>query len=60
MMKLKINPKSHSVGNFIQMLPRQSVPMRTKKKTPVGIEINSVVNMNGPPKVGAQPEVNMW
>ena len=42
------------------MLPRQMVPMRQRNSTPVGIEISSVVSMNGFANVGAQPVVNMW
>ena len=59
MMKFAMKPNIHTVGSFIQILPRHSVPMSTRKNKPVGIEINSVVNMNGPPSVGAQPVVNM-
>ena len=42
------------------MLPRQIVPTRQRKSTPVGIEISSVVSMNGFASVGAHPVVNMW
>ena len=34
--------------------------MMTRKSTPVGIEISSVVSMNGPLRSGAQPEAYMW
>ena len=56
MMKLKMKPNIHTVGSFIQMLPRHSVPTSTRKKMPVGIEINSVVTIKGPPRAGAQPD----
>ena len=31
-----------------------------RKMIPVGIEISSVVSMNGPARFGAHPVVNMW
>ena len=47
-------------GMVIQIRPRQSVPTNTKKSIPVGIEINSVVNINGAFSNGAQPEMYIW
>ena len=55
-----MKPNIQMVGSFIQTLPRQRVPTNTRKKMPVGMEMSSVVTMKGPPRVGAQPEVNMW
>ena len=49
-----------SMGSRTQILPRQMVPTSTRKMSPVGIEISSVVSMNGPARVGAQPLTNMW
>ena len=55
-----MKPNIQTVGSFIQIWPRQSVPIMTRKNTPVGIDMSSVVSMNGPPSAGAQPLVNMW
>jgi len=42
------------------MFPRQIVPMMARKIRPVGIEMSSVVSMNGPSNAGAHPLTNMW
>jgi hypothetical protein len=47
------------IGMVVQILPRQIVPMTTRKRTPVGTEIISVVSMNGPLRSGAHPEAYM-
>ena len=60
MMKFQITPKTHTMGRRIHILPRHNVPMSDRMMTPVGIEMSSVVNMNGPLSDGAQPVVNMW
>ena len=42
------------------MLPFHMVPMMHRKMIPVGIDISSVVSMNGAARLGAHPVVNMW
>ena len=60
MTKFQRNRYTKYIGSLVQILPRHSVPIMHKKMMPVGIEMSSVVNMNGSANDGAQPVVNMW
>ena len=60
MMKFHRKRYTKYIGNRVQMLPFHSVPITHRKMIPVGIEMSSVVSMNGPARFGAQPVVNMW
>ena len=60
MMKFHRKRYTKYIGNRVQILPFQMVPMMHRKMMPVGMEINSVVTMKGPARSGAQPVVNMW
>ena len=48
------------IGSRAHTVPLQIVPISTRISSPVGIEISSVVSMNGPFSAGAQPAMYMW
>ena len=53
-----MKPSANSIGGSNRSRPRHSVASQMKNKTPVGIEINSVVTLkNGSSTV---PVANMW
>ena len=53
-----MKPSANSIGGSNRSCPRHSVASQMKNKTPVGIEINSVVTLkNGS---STAPVANMW